>query len=566
MSSRARVFVYGSCVSRDVFTDESKWDVVAYVARQSVISAFGAPMADPDLSGHLDDALPSKFQRRMVRGDLSGSLPAELQAHADSADLVVWDLIDERAGVALVDGGVFTPLAELVSGLAGTDLMRRSARVPFGSPEHFDRFAEASGDFKDALVSLGLLSRTLVVGAFFDASSEMSGAGSVADVNSYLARYYLHLMDLGFRILPVPRTRAVADAAHQWGPAPFHYGESFRRFVEEACSGVLRSMSLESETGGADTSSRYVPVVVREGASPDVRSVSDGFSGFRAENGHYVFRHESGVAVDVRLSGFDGAETSSFLVVFSGAVTPAVTTEGPIFSGEGIGKELDIPVIAVADPAHTLRPRPSVGWYLGTESFDAMAVIVEVVRRVNAETGGNPIFVGGSAGGFAALRAASEFESKSAALVWNAQTKILDYGWEFVDDLLARAFPSLYLKQVADGETWASLLLANRVRADIMGNDTISGLRRVVFLQEESDWHLAAHARPFMTRAVALPLERSGSFRAPGDLAFALGHWGEGHVPPTREMIRTGIERLARSEATAEEVAETLLEMCGHSG
>ena len=46
---------------------------------------------------------------------------------------------------------------------------------------------------------------------------------SVESWNQRFERYYTALEQLGLTVLRPPATLAVADKAHQWGLAPFHY-------------------------------------------------------------------------------------------------------------------------------------------------------------------------------------------------------------------------------------------------------------------------------------------------------------------------------------------------------
>ena len=64
-----KVFVYGGCVTRDVFELlKHDHELSGYVARQSLISASSPP-------SNLGDDLPeTNFEMRAVKGDLNSSL------------------------------------------------------------------------------------------------------------------------------------------------------------------------------------------------------------------------------------------------------------------------------------------------------------------------------------------------------------------------------------------------------------------------------------------------------------------------------------------------------------
>src|SRR5690606_29154368 len=82
-----------------------RFEVVAYIARQSLLSA------GRDASAHLPDGLEidSDFQRRMMTGDFAGNLAGRLAEAAPTTDVLLWDLADERHGVHVFeDGSVVT--------------------------------------------------------------------------------------------------------------------------------------------------------------------------------------------------------------------------------------------------------------------------------------------------------------------------------------------------------------------------------------------------------------------------------------------------------------------------
>ena len=79
------VFIYGSCVSRDSYErlDSAMFPLVSYVARQSLISSFSRPatfVSMPEFTG-----LTSKFQIKMLGGDLESSLPRSLRSIAKAS-------------------------------------------------------------------------------------------------------------------------------------------------------------------------------------------------------------------------------------------------------------------------------------------------------------------------------------------------------------------------------------------------------------------------------------------------------------------------------------------------
>lgn len=230
---RIHVAIFGSCVSRDVFEFVSKdrFTLQKYVARQSLISAYGSPAAD--VRGLTPDVFSSKFQRRMFEDDVRSSLPAELGSIARNSNLLLWDITDERLGVYEFEPGKYiTRTVELVqSGLE--DLVRAQARlIPFGSDEHFQLWRdEGLAPFVRDLERIDMLSRTrLIVApwAVVDDGGNATPASfgvTASEANAHLAKY-VSQVEGKVRTLVPEDSDPPASATHRWGAAPFHYADS----------------------------------------------------------------------------------------------------------------------------------------------------------------------------------------------------------------------------------------------------------------------------------------------------------------------------------------------------
>ncbi|WP_442859273.1 DUF6270 domain-containing protein [Arthrobacter sp. CAN_A1] len=135
-----RVLIFGSCVWRDAFKRlDGSFNLVEYVARQSVISSASAPTK---LLG--TGNLTSAFQIRSVRNDHRSSLFAELSSAAVTTDLLLMDLVDERLGVVnLSDDTWVTYSAELVRSGALDSLPEHPTVLKFGTDRHFFLLGDA---------------------------------------------------------------------------------------------------------------------------------------------------------------------------------------------------------------------------------------------------------------------------------------------------------------------------------------------------------------------------------------------------------------------------------------
>lgn len=225
----SRIFVYGSCVARDTigFLDES-FSLVGYTARQSMISGMSPPVelpAEPDLD--------SAFQARMVREDFASSIARRLPEIADSLDLLLLDLIDERLDViALPGGGHVTRSLELVQSGLLDQLPDARTLPPFGSRGRYRLWEPHALRFVDLLRETGLLERTLLIDATFAALTDTGEPvkkwrNNPAATWTRAYRPYADLLaESGVRVHRITEPEAISSTSHQWGPAPYHYVDS----------------------------------------------------------------------------------------------------------------------------------------------------------------------------------------------------------------------------------------------------------------------------------------------------------------------------------------------------
>lgn len=228
-----KLFMYGSCVSRDTydFFDRAQCQLLGYVSRQSIISAFHP--ADPAVLER--STMTSPFQLKNSQGDFRGDLFSRLEAEGRDADVIVWDLIDERNGVVrTADGGYVTFTYDLhranVFALMEED---RSflGRLGFGSNEHFELWCRSVDRFMAELDTRGVKGKLLLLVAPWaletdtqEEPTHWSLGPSPAEANALFERYYEYLR----RVHEVSTLEASAESVvtrkdHKWGPAPYHY-------------------------------------------------------------------------------------------------------------------------------------------------------------------------------------------------------------------------------------------------------------------------------------------------------------------------------------------------------
>ena len=225
-----RTFIYGSCVSRDTFEylDKGEFSLLRYVARSSLVSAFSPPGPVPLAQGH---GL-SPFQLRQVETDAASGLLPLLRELADRVDLLLWDLCDERMGLFDVgDGRVVTRSVELLRAQTQSEILNTARLIDFGTDEHLSRFQKALERFAAHLDQSNLLGKILLVAPRWaeedDAGrGDLKSFGRSAEWANDRFKEYNHLVGatIGCPVLGHD-IKTIADTAHKWGRAPFHYAQ-----------------------------------------------------------------------------------------------------------------------------------------------------------------------------------------------------------------------------------------------------------------------------------------------------------------------------------------------------
>lgn len=248
---RNRIFVFGSCVSRDVLNfGNDRCQLVDYFARSSLASAFHERATEDPYS----ERLASAFQRRIVAADFSKQLAGRLTA-ADFDTLLV-DFIDERFDLfCFDDGAVCTLSGELLSTgfLKGNPVGRV---VKSGSDEFFALWVTGWDRFWTRLGSLGLRDRVRLNRVFWATETVDGGDFSPAyrkeridAANGLLARLYAHVTAhlSPHQFLKFPASAFRGGVTHRWGTSPFHYADEYYRLALGQLSSGPTNSSVEEK-------------------------------------------------------------------------------------------------------------------------------------------------------------------------------------------------------------------------------------------------------------------------------------------------------------------------------
>lgn len=216
-------------------------------------------------------------------------------------------------------------------------------------------------------------------------------------------------------------------------------------------------------------------------------------------------------------------------VVWHGAVRAGVDSY-PRFDRITSTRDSGDAFLALADPTVGVYPKVNLGWYLGGEGWDPIDAHRDLVLAAARATGAKEIvLVGGSGGGFAALRMALQIPS-ATAFVFNPQTAVLRYARSLVNSYFRYAYPSSTPERIAASEP---------ARFDLSVAYAASHQHpRVYYAQNLSDsTHIIQHYLPFKR---SLNVRTADGHSERGSIRFAL-YDGErdGHGPPTpHEYVR----------------------------
>ncbi|MCI7551505.1 MAG: hypothetical protein PUK40_02090 [Actinomycetaceae bacterium] len=207
--------------------------------------------------------------------------------------------------------------------------------------------------------------------------------------------------------------------------------------------------------------------------------------------------------------------------------------KGPFFSGLHSQINPYAPMVAVADPLLGHDPNLRIGWYTGLPNTGTQNIIARVLAHISSLTRKPLLCIGGSAGGFAAIlytamlndpeSSGSRYALNSTAFVWNPQTSITDYfrSQAYLDAVFPQSHDSI-------GSSPRDLLTQSGIIHDLR---SIPVPKRMLYIQNESDWHhLEHHAHPYI-QAHGFHEQSHGFFLRTPTQVVAVADYAGGHVP-----------------------------------
>jgi pimeloyl-ACP methyl ester carboxylesterase len=182
-------------------------------------------------------------------------------------------------------------------------------------------------------------------------------------------------------------------------------------------------------------------------------------------------------------------KNNRLLVLFHGAVKPDRRHLVTEFNTPRLAKLVDANVVAVTDPSLERSPTLTAAWYTGHEGFPAQRLLAKLFKQIQDRLKiTRSVYVGGSAGGFAALYY-SWVSPGSVAVAVNPQTSLSRHRTAHQLNYRTACWPSLT----------SDALLSTVIHEDLSHLYRKRVPNAVVYLQNSMDpFHLRNHLAPFV--------------------------------------------------------------------
>jgi hypothetical protein len=254
--------------------------------------------------------------------------------------------------------------------------------------------------------------------------------------------------------------------------------------------------------------------------------------------------HVDGGEIPIRVKR---QQSPTLIITFAGAVHRRKRTL-PQFGGKFLNTHVSASVIGIADPSLPQSSTLTTAWYAGHEGFETQQILPPLIQQMAAACEAKRvIFLGGSAGGFAALYY-SWRHPNSIAIVTDPQTDIERY---FANE--SNAYRAACRPNLNHGDRLSTVISSSVVScySERVENS-------VIYLQNAADsLHVRNHLAPFLA-AVALANQKR--------ILPRLGYWGKaGHASiPTNEWLAWLRAAIDAPSSAAEDIQQTRKEGVVH--
>ncbi|MBE0444158.1 DUF6270 domain-containing protein [Psychrobacter sp. FME5] len=220
-----KVFIAGSCVTRDAFTPDTKKDFenVNYYARYSLARLI-YPEVPLEISDKLfEQKVSSAFQRKLLKNEFSNNL---IESILDAEfDYLVIDCVDERFGLIYYNQSSYVTNSDELRKAQLFDY-KSALKTPCDNKEfhHFWRCG-----LKKIIDEIGV-DKIIINNVYWtnklNSGDDISTVENVKRCNKMVSNLYQIAKEEGIpenNFVNYPSSILIGDANHRWGPSPFHY-------------------------------------------------------------------------------------------------------------------------------------------------------------------------------------------------------------------------------------------------------------------------------------------------------------------------------------------------------
>ena len=231
MTNPIKVFILGSCVSRDPFQhdDAKNFKVIDYFAR----SSFASLGADPYIESSIIKNIDSSFQKRMVLADMDKSVFKTLKTSC--FDILLIDLIDERFNLSEVNKTIHTISSEYKHASKNNI---KGRLIKSDSSEKFELWKKGFNKLMKFSIENKITEKIVINKVYWTNKTNSEKTinkfytdQQINDVNVTLDKMYNEIITIFPKVnfIEYSDSELLSDIHHKWGVEPFHYTESFTK-------------------------------------------------------------------------------------------------------------------------------------------------------------------------------------------------------------------------------------------------------------------------------------------------------------------------------------------------
>lgn len=283
-------------------------------------------------------------------------------------------------------------------------------------------------------------------------------------------------------------------------------------------------------------------------------SIDDFIGADKVVDGVHVIDAHPGPALEVLIRDVNEEPTDlSLPVFFTGAVDKRSEKIGPFFSGSGLSEQGGFGFVSISDPSLSLGSSLGLAWYAGNQYQDVQGNITGILKKISDIFGRELVLVGGSGGGFAALYFGFQLADRCSVLAWNPQTDIFKYNPTAVKGYFSTAY-SERASAAVNSPSWENptkeVLASEPITYDLCSPEPGWGRpRRLLVMQNASDWHVPHHLAPFL-RSVGFRHMGRGVYETDVHHMAVIADFGLDHAPLPAQAVLDAVLTLRETDAS----------------